>query len=84
MAENNEDDDDPAMDTLLDLKVPPPKVNDNYVNALVMLPRGNRYSRGKVIRRKRDAYGNSVGKSNDNPILDTREYPVEFDDGEVR
>ena len=45
---NNEDDDDPAMATVLDLKVPPPKVNDNYVNASVMLPRDNSCARGKV------------------------------------
>ena len=28
--------------------------------------------------------GMPFGKSNDNPILGTREYSVEFDDGEVR
>ena len=26
----------------------------------------------------------SLGRENDNPILDIREYCVEFDDGEVR
>ena len=83
MAGNNEDDEDPDMATGLDRKVPTPDANDNYVNALVMLPRGNSYARGKVIGRKRDADGNDVGRSNDNPILDTREYSVEFDDGEV-
>ena len=42
------------------------------MNASVMLPRGNSCARGKVIERKRDAYGNVVGRKNDNPILDTR------------
>ena len=67
--------------TGLDSEVPTPKVNDNYVNDLVMLPRGNSYASGKVIGLKRKADGNAVGRKNDNPILDTREYRVEFDDG---
>ena len=32
---------------------------------------------------KRDADGNSVERTNDKSILDTREYRVEFDYGEV-
>ena len=67
----------------LDCEVPTPEANDNYVNASVMLPRRNIYARGKVIGRKRDADGNAAGSSNDNPILDTRGYSVNFDDGEV-
>jgi hypothetical protein len=30
-----------------------------------------------------DEIGNPTGKSNPNPILDKREYEVEFDDGTV-
>ena len=67
------------MATGLDREVPTPEVNENYVNASVMLPRGKKYARGKVIGRKRDADGNAVGRTNDNPILDTRKYHVEFD-----
>ena len=48
-----------------------------------MFPRGNSYARGNFIGRKIDADGNSVGRTNDNPILDIREYCVDFDDGEV-
>ena len=64
-------------------EVPTLEVNENYVNSSVMFPRGNSYARGKVIGRKRDADGNAVGRTNYNPILDTREYFVEFDDGYV-
>ena len=67
-----EDDKEPVMATGLDINVPMPKANENYVNALVMLPRGKSYARGKVIGHKRDADGNAVGSSNDNPIHDTR------------
>ena len=71
------------MATRLYREVPTPKVNNNYVTALVMLTIGDTYDRGKVIRGKRYSDGNSVGRRNDNSILDTHEYRVEFDDGWV-
>ena len=58
-------------------------MNNNYVNDSAMLPRGDTYSRGRVTGRKIDVDGNVVGRRKDNPILDTRKYCVEFDDGEV-
>ena len=72
LAGNTEDDEDPVMSTGLDCEVPTPEANDKYLNDQVMFPRGNRYARGKVIGRKRDADGNAVRRKNDNPILDTR------------
>ena len=48
-----------------------------------MLPRGDSMARGQVIRRKKNAGGDLIGRSNTNPILDTREYEVEFANGEV-
>ena len=83
LVDKSEDDDIPVMATGLDRQVPAPKVNENYVNSSVMLPRGNTYARGKVIGQKIYASGNAVGSMNDNPILDTCKYHVEFDDGEV-
>ena len=80
---NTEYDEDPTMATELDHKFPTPEENDNYVNASVMFPRGNSYARKEVIGRKIDADGNAGGRSNDNPIIDTREDSVEFDDEEV-
>jgi hypothetical protein len=35
------------------------------------------------IARKRDAEGNLIGRENANPILDTRIYDVQFQDGHV-
>ena len=69
---NTEDDEDPAMSTELYRDFPTPEENDNYVNASLMLPRGNIYARGKVIERKIDTDGNVVGRSNDNLIIATR------------
>ena len=56
---------------------------DKYLNAEVLLPKGNGYESGKVVSRKRNSDGDPIGKSNSNPILDTRIYRVEFSDGHV-
>ena len=83
LVEKTKDNEDPVMATGLDREVPTPEANDKYVNALVMLPRGDSYARGKVIGRKRDTYENAVVRTNDKPILETRKYRVDFYDGEV-
>jgi len=56
---------------------------DKYISAEVILPRNEDMVMGKVIRRKRDADGNLIGRSNINPVLDSSVYEVEFPDGEV-
>ena len=58
-----------------------PETFDGYLTASVMLPRGGDVLKAQVIARKRDANGNPVGRAHSNPILDTREYVVEFEDG---
>ena len=55
----------------------------NYVKNSFITPRKNTYDIGKVIGLKRYADGNSVGRRNDNPILETGKYRVEFNYGEV-
>ena len=60
-----------------------PKENDNYVNISIMLPRGSVMLRGRVTGCKRDIDGNTDGRALENPILDTQEYTVLFEDGEV-
>ncbi len=57
-----------------------PEVQDNYLSAELMLPKGGVMVKGWVTARKRDWDGNPVGHANDNPILDTRTYIVYFDD----
>ena len=59
-------------------------VYDNYVQAELQLPNGERMDRARVIRRHRNAGGNLIGNRNDNPILDTRVYDVEFNDGSIK
>ena len=65
-----------------DLEVTP-EAHDNYVGVDLLFPKGGTMSRGRVTARKRDSDGNPTGRANDNPILDTREYTVTFDDGDV-
>ena len=47
-----------------------------------MIPRGGVLARGQVIRRKRDADGNPIGRSHAIPALDMRSYIVEFNDND--
>ncbi len=80
---------DDAVDELpspslgIDGELPTPEADDNFVNASLMLPRGNVLARGTVIGRQRDARGNPIGNANTNPILDSCMYFVEFEDGDV-
>ena len=57
---------------------------DQYLTASVLLPHNDSLQRGNVRARKRDANGNVVGISNNNPLLDTRVYEVEFPDGTLK
>ena len=58
-----------------------PEAFDKYLNAQIVTDRGGEMLRGTVKSRKRDSDGKPVGSSNPNPILDTREYLVCFEDG---
>ena len=50
----------------------------------MLLPRGEGVEYGKVIGRKRDQDGCPIGHSNANPLLNTRVYKVEFQDGYIQ
>ena len=60
-----------------------PEGYESYITAQVLLPRGDEFKIGTVVRRHADRDGNPQGISDKNPILDTRKYEVEFNDGEV-
>ena len=60
-----------------------PEAFDQYLTASVLMDRGGESMLGTVKSRKRDSEGNPVGRSNTNPLLDTREYEVEFPDGSI-
>ena len=79
----NDDNQDAAPDAPPENLTPTPEISDNYLNMESMLPRGGTLARVRVTERKRDHEGNVIGRSNANPILDTREYEVKFEDGDV-
>ncbi len=54
---------------------------DRYLNAELLLPHGDKMQLARVIRRQKNAEGELVGVPNVNPILDTRQYEVQFPDG---
>ena len=56
---------------------------DQYVGAELMVPHGDEMVPRKVIKRARGEDGNPIGRRNQNPILDTREYEVEMPNGTI-
>jgi hypothetical protein len=57
---------------------------DKYISASVMLPDADGVLQHATVRkRKRDEDGNLIGRSHENPILDTSLYDVEFEDGNI-
>ena len=54
---------------------------DKYLNAELNVDRGGEVLSGTVKRRKRDVDGTLVGTPHENPMLDTREYIIELNDG---
>ena len=58
-----------------------PEAFDRYLTAEIVTDRGGELLRGTVKSRKRDSDGKPIGSSNPNPLLDTREYLVCFEDG---
>ncbi len=74
-------------DVALDPKPEPdnPETYDNLVGATFLLDPSrspeNGGSKARVVQRKTDDMGNPIGKAHTNPLLDTREYEVELEDG---
>jgi hypothetical protein len=58
-----------------------PDAYDNYLNAELLLPEGDNKVRARVVKRAKGEDGNPIGLYNRNPLLDSREYTVEFPDG---
>jgi hypothetical protein len=60
-----------------------PEELDEYLHKQIRLPHGGELVKAGVIKRSRDSDGLPVGTMNPNPVLDSRQYKVEFDDGSV-
>ena len=65
-----------------DQEFTPDVFDDTYLHMELALPReGGEVQLGRVVKRLRDKDGLPIGTANDNPILDSRMYEVEFQDG---
>jgi hypothetical protein len=62
------------------LEEPTPELHDEYVGAEVFLPTENDRVCAKVLHRVRDSDSRPIGIRHHNPMLDSREYDLEFDD----
>ena len=64
-------------------EMPDPEVFDQYLTANILVERQGQEMRGTVMRRAKDQHGEAIGRSHPNPLLDTREFEVEYPDGSV-
>ena len=53
------------------------------MNVDTILPRGDSMTRGQADNHKRNNDGNPMGNVNVNPIIDSQQYEVQFEDREV-
>ena len=60
-----------------------PQFADNYVGAVIDVVHMGEPKTGTVKRRSRNNDGELIGEAHSNPLLDTRQYEVEFPNGEV-
>ena len=63
--------------------IPTPDAYDQYLTANILIEKQGLPMRGTVMRRARDHEGELVGVANRNPLLDSREYEIEYPDGTV-
>ena len=67
----------------LELHGSTPEELDEYLAREVLLPRGGELVKARVLKRTRDGDGVPTGYRHQNPILDTRQYEVEFPDDSI-
>jgi len=75
--------DDSAVDDNIVEDGETPGYADHYIGATVDITHMGEMRTARVRERTRDDDGRMIGEANDNPILDTRSYLVEFPDGDV-
>ena len=85
----NDDDDtlivpvDPTLAAPEADEIPLPDAFDQYISANILIEKQGEATRGTVKRRARDQHGEVIGIPNNNPLLDTREYEIEYLDGTI-
>ena len=59
-------------------------ITDAWINSEVSLPQGEKLQNARVVGRSKDADGNIRGQYDNNPLLNSLSYDVEFPDGAVK
>ena len=59
-------------------------IADVLINCEILLPHGESEQLAKVVRRSLDSQGRSIGTYDDNPIMNTAVYDIEFPDGTTK
>ena len=78
---HDEDGFEGTPDEIEEAPIPTPEASDTYVGVAIQLPCAGGEARGRVLKRARDNDGNVIGRAHKKPILDTRQYIVEFEEG---
>ena len=73
-ADGMEDGLEGTPDEIPAVPVPTSELGDKYGSVSLSLPHGSVMAQGRVVKHYCDNDGNVVGRANENPILDTREY----------
>ena len=58
-------------DEIKEAPPPTPEASDKYVRLQLQFPRGQSLAQGRVLKRARYSDDNIIGRTNENPILDT-------------
>ena len=59
-------------------------ITDQWINAKLNLPQGEKFQNAKVIGQSKDGNGVPIGSYDINPSLNKKIYDFEFPDGEIR
>ena len=59
-------------------------ITDHWINMELRLPQGEEMKAARVVGRTKDIDGKVIGEYNNNPMLNTMLYDVEFEDGQTR
>ena len=59
-------------------------ITDQWINAELNLPQGDKFQNAKVIGQSKDINGVPIGSYDIKPFLNTTIYDVEFPDGKIR
>jgi len=75
--------DEPEEETKLEQDNYTKEAYDIYLGTKLLIPCGEAYILGCIIKQSRDQDDNPVGIQHSNPLLDTCQYKVQFRDGSV-